>query len=1166
MLMTAALLVVLSPSVIAEDDECQVKVSGTLSIEAEAVFDDGENETVLKITNRVVSAMMEPGAYTLSVRSQGGTVYNEREVILEDSASFRFFTTKITVGNSGWKYGTDYTAELVLNNGKVSYDPISVDDTGISFVANLNDIADVTLVPSMDSVAKGFCPIHKSFTLNSVKTVYKCMMPAASDFRLTVPTGSEVSLGMKAFDAVVPFEIAPLSVEDDGEKTTYLYRLIVGHDYGYRVSSKGYADQCCVLNMKSGLKDEVTKEKLESLSADVVGKDEEASRLFLNINAEGFLRMDVGDSFEVNPQRVSYGEEAEYEFFLSPCFHYSAILPDGSASDVVSFDGNTMKAESEGTAFVLVTYEAVNARFLNMTGLDEKVLYAGMGKGTGLFVVTVGPDAGPDMNVDIKHGSTADRTYGSHFDSDLDYVYYAEGLAHGLIYLNKAYSGRSWQYAPVYSDGALVSFEKTETVDSATRCRAKVVDGPNVICGDTGSGISFQVVRAVPIKVTFINLDRDAFLPGDKISVKVSCAQAPAASHFYKADATLSLTIFGETYIDDGSWEFNDIVIPANTKDNIIHVTMKFVCSGYSPEFGSHRTGSNGLVYQDRSADFGTFTLKRYYISEFNTIRLDTMVGEDWDSSYEADAGAQGKTVDIGTLEVVAGKKMYLTLNRTSTQSMYGAKTITGTDGWMTCDTLASTTDKTLIVATPGEDNIGDHEFVIVLKLLNTRGTMKTTVTGKISVLETRTVVHISCVEGKSIALPGTPEGTPVPEGKEFKSWNTQPDGSGTEYKAGTLITPTEDVSLYAQYGSLDEGSTFLLEDLYYTVTSLDGNSGAVSVTGCTDSFQGDLVIPETVEYGGNVYEVESIGKKAFYRNENITTADLTAVKSVGYKAFPYCRNLESVKISGDVGAYAFFSCYKLSVLEIIGDSNLEKSAFSGCKKLTDITFPENITIGENAFFILTFKSDEGVKMSYDELAGHRFTGKNSVLKMYISEMNEVFEIDGFKYKVTSKNTVALIKCSDSLIESLIVPESVRHLGFDYAVTQIGTKTFYKFTNLKSVDLGCVDSIGIKAFAYCSSLEAVDLSDVREICPYAFYCCGSLKTLKLEDGTSVGAYAFYKCKGLGSIEFGSIPSIESNSFYGWVFWDPVTGKRLTVNADNLSNSLFEKVASKMVRS
>ncbi len=1166
MLMTAALLVVLSPSVIAEGDECQVKVSGTLSVEAEAVFDDGENETVLQIANRVVSVMMEPGAYTLSVRSQDGTVYNEREVILEDSASFRFFTTKISAGNSGWIYGTDYTMELVLNSGKVSYDPISVDDAGISFVTNLNDIADVTLVPSMDSVAKGFCPIHKSFTLNSVKTVYKCMMPAATDFRLTVPTGSEVSLGMKAFDAVVPFEIVPLSVEDDGEKTTYQYRLIVGHIYGYRVSYEGCADQCCVLKMKSGLKDEVTKEKMESLSVDEVGKDDEASRLFLNINAEGFLRMDVRDSFEVNPQRISYGEEAEYEFYLSPCFHYSAILPDGSASDVVSFDGNTMNAQNEGTAFVLVTYDAVNARFLNMTGLDEKVLYAGMEKGTGVFVVTVGPDAGPDMNVEIEHDSTADRTYGSHFDSDLDYAYYAEGLVHGLIDLDKAYSGCSWQYTPIYSDGALVSFAKTETVESATGCRAEVVDGPNVICADTGSGTSFQVVRAVPIKVTFINLDRDAFLPGDEISVKVSSTQAPASSHFYGADAALSLTIFGETYIADGSWDFDDIVIPKETEDNVIRVTMKFVCSGYSPEFGSHRTVSNGLVYQDRSADFGAFTLKRYYISDFNTVHLDTMTAEDWDSIYEADAGAQGKTVDIGTLEVVAGKKMYLTLNRTSTQSMYGAKTITGTDDWMTCDTLASTTDKTLIVATPGEDDIGNHEFVIVLKLLNTRGTMKTTVTGKISVLETRTVVDISCVEGKSIALPGTPEGTPVQEGKEFKSWNTRPDGSGTEYKAGTLITPAENISLYAQYGSLDVGSTFLLGGLYYTVTSLDGTVGAVSVTGCTDSFQGDLVIPETVEYGGNAYEVESVGNKAFYRNGNITTADLTAVKSVGYKAFPYCRNLESVKISGDVGAYAFFCCYKLSVLEIIGDSNLEKSAFSGCRNMTDITFPENITIGENAFFILTFKSDEGVKLSYDELAGHRFTGKNSVLKMYVSETNEVFEIDGFEYKVTSKNTVALIGCSDALIESLIVPESVRHLGFDYSVTQIGTKAFYKFTYLKTVDLGCVDTIGIKAFAYCSSLEAIDLSDVREICSHAFYCCSSLKTLKLEDGTSIGAYAFYRCKGLESIEFGSISSVESNSFYGWVFWDSITGKKLAVNVDNLSNSQFEKVSSKMVRS
>ncbi len=1163
--MTAALLVVLSPSVLAEGEECQVKVSGTLSMEAEAVFCDGDNETAIQIADRVIAVMMEPGDYVLKVRSSDGTVYNEREVTLEDISSFRFYTTRISAGNTGWSYGADYTAELVLNSGKVSYTPVSVDSTGITFVANLNDVADVTLVPSTDSVAKGFCPIHKTFTLSSVKTVYKCMLPAATDFTLTVPSGTDVSLGMKAFDAVVPFEIAPLSVEDDGERTTYVYRLIVGHIYGYRVSLEGYADQCCVLKMKSGLKDEVTREKIESMAFDDAGTDQEASKLFLNINAEGFLRMDPGDSYEVSPQRVSYGDEAKYEFFLSPYFRYSAILPDGTQSDAVSFDGSTMTAEKEGTAFVLVTYDAINARFLNISGMEEKALYAGIGKGTGVFVVTVGPGAGPDMNVDVGQENTEDRTCGSHFDSDLDYSYYAEDYKHGSIYLDGQYSGCSWQYNPVYSDGALVSFKKVDTVVSGTKCRAEVKDGPNVICAETESGTSFQVVRAVPIKMTIINMDRDAFLPGDEISVKVSCPLAPAASYFYGADAVLSITMFGETYVSDGGWEFDNITIPSDTTDKVIHVDMKFVCSGYCPEFGSHRNGTLGLLYEERSADFGVFNPKRYNISEFNSIYLDTMVADDWDSRYEADAGAQGKTVDIGTLEVVAGKKMYLTLNRTSTQSMYGAKSITGTDDWMACDTLSSNTDSVLIVAEPGEDDIGDHEFVIVLKLLNTRGTLKTTVTGKISVLETRTVVSFPCVVEKSIALPGVPEGTPIPEGMEFKSWNTQPNGSGTEYKTGTLITPAEDVYLYAQYGSLDVGSTFLSDGLYYTITALEGASGSVTVSGCTDSCQQDLVISETVEYGGNVYEVKSIGSKAFYRNSNIRTADLTAVESVGYKAFPYCLNLESLKVTGDIGAYAFFCCYKLSNLEIVGDSVLGKSAFSGCRSLAEITFPETVTIQQYAFHVLTFKSDDGVKLSYDELAGHKFIGKNTVLKMYVSETDEIFEVDGLSYKVKSRDTVALIGSSDALIESLIVPESVRHLGFDYAVTQIGTKAFYKCTNLKTVDLGCVNSIGMKAFAYCSSLEDIDLSDVDEICSYAFYCCTSLKTLKFEDGTSIGASAFFRCKGLETIEFGKISSIESNSFYGWVFWDSAEGKKLAVSTENMSDSLFEKSSSKMVR-
>ena len=42
------------------------------------------------------------------------------------------------------------------------------------------------------------------------------------------------------------------------------------------------------------------------------------------------------------------------------------------------------------------------------------------------------------------------------------------------------------------------------------------------------------------------------------------------------------------------------------------------------------------------------------------------------------------------------------------------------------------------------------------------------------------------------------PECTYVRDGYEFVSWNTQPDGSGTEYKVGSIIEPTANMNLYA--------------------------------------------------------------------------------------------------------------------------------------------------------------------------------------------------------------------------------------------------------------------------------------------------------------------------------------------------------------------------------
>ena len=447
--------------------------------------------------------------------------------------------------------------------------------------------------------------------------------------------------------------------------------------------------------------------------------------------------------------------------------------------------------------------------------------------------------------------------------------------------------------------------------------------------------------------------------------------------------------------------------------------------------------------------------------------------------------------------------------------------------------------------------------------MLNNQGTMKTTVTGKIKVLETRTVVHTTCISGGRITIPGIPEGTPVPEGVEFKAWNTEPDFSGTEMKAGTKLTLDSDLHLYAHYGNLDVGSTFICDGLYYTINSINEAGGMVSVTGCTDTYGEDLVVPGTVEYCGITYAVESVGPSAFFGNVSIRTADLSAVGRVGFKSFPYCQSLESVKLSGTIGAYAFYSCYNLQKVEIIGDSEVMGYAFMWCKSLADVTLPENVIFGKKAFGKCTFESDDGRSMSYPELAGHRFTGAAGKLVVYVSGLGEVFEQDGLKYKITAKDEASLIGSKDALIESLIVPDSVRHLGFEYKVTQIGVKAFYRCTTLKSVDLGNATTVSSKAFARCTNLASVDLSGVTMIDSYAFYLCKGLRALEFADGVSIGASAFYKCTGLERMEFKEVSFVGGSAFYGWTFWDQGSGKRLSVNAGSLSNHTFEKSLSKM---
>ena len=182
----------------------------------------------------------------------------------------------------------------------------------------------------------------------------------------------------------------------------------------------------------------------------------------------------------------------------------------------------------------------------------------------------------------------------------------------------------------------------------------------------------------------------------------------------------------------------------------------------------------------------------------------------------------------------------------------------------------------------------------------------------------------------------------------------------------------------------------FEVNGIYY---STSGNNAEVVQAIQADGriyYSGDVVIPSTVNYNGNTYNVTSIGNNAFYGCSGLTSITIpNSVTSIGDGAFSYCSGLTSITIPNSVTSiewYAFIYCSGLtSVIVESGNTHYDSRgncnaiietasnmliagckntvipnsvtsigdrAFEGCSGLTSITIPNSVThIGSYAFY-----------------------------------------------------------------------------------------------------------------------------------------------------------------------------------------------------------------------
>ena len=155
---------------------------------------------------------------------------------------------------------------------------------------------------------------------------------------------------------------------------------------------------------------------------------------------------------------------------------------------------------------------------------------------------------------------------------------------------------------------------------------------------------------------------------------------------------------------------------------------------------------------------------------------------------------------------------------------------------------------------------------------------------------------------------------------------------------------------------SMASAHDFEVDGIYYEITSYTKPYTVAVSYNRSIKYTGSVTIPETVLYNGKVYSVTSIGDKAFYGCNGLTSITIpNSVTSIGDEAFEGCSGLTSVTIPNSVtsiGDGAFCVCSGLTSVTIPNSvTSIGDNAFNGCWGLTSVTIPNSVTsIGDEAF------------------------------------------------------------------------------------------------------------------------------------------------------------------------------------------------------------------------
>ena len=240
---------------------------------------------------------------------------------------------------------------------------------------------------------------------------------------------------------------------------------------------------------------------------------------------------------------------------------------------------------------------------------------------------------------------------------------------------------------------------------------------------------------------------------------------------------------------------------------------------------------------------------------------------------------------------------------------------------------------------------------------------------------------------------------------------------------------------------------------------------------------------------------------------------------------YDYAWHIQKVVVGEDVetvGAYAFYYCFNLTDVTILGSTILAEAAFSYCESLVNVDMPKVTVLSDNAFYGCSALSKVNLPASLLQLGNQVFYGCIALQELTVDAGNLYYTAQN--NVLFNKDMTHLYAAAAQLGEAYAIPETVVLIS-DYA--------FYGNPTLRFVTVpASVKALPEGVFHSCAALESVSLPATLEtIGDFAFYFCEAMLQITLPQNlTHIGFYAF-SCTGLNAVTIpGQVKTISDGAF------------------------------------